>query len=256
MRRLAAVAVAALLLAGGCSAVRDLSATHCPASRKLLPQGAIDYIDFVQVGGIPYHADSRPESGRALRDGGLGGQVAVVRCKLADHIVEDPAQRYLDGDAAYLDKGTALYAVKGYRPTFRLAGRDGEMVLFEAAENPRARTWGDLLDAAGKVRWIGVNDGSNRPLATLRDRQQVARLRARLVPDGLDPAPPTTVEYQVTEKQGRGRDDRSCANTCCRTVGMAAKPQAGFSECARSARPAGPARRHPTTIMAVESGSA
>jgi hypothetical protein len=173
----AAVAVAALLLAGGCSAVRDLSATHCPASRKLLPQGAIDYIDFVQVGGITYHADSRPESGRALRDGGLGGRVAVVRCKLADHIVEDPAQRYLDGDAAYLDKGTALYAVKGYRPTFRLAGRrDGELVLFEAAENPRARTWGDLLDAAGKVRWIGINDGSNRPLATLRNRQQVARL--------------------------------------------------------------------------------
>jgi hypothetical protein len=165
------------VLAGGCSVARDLSATHCPSSRKLLPQGALDYADFVQVGGITYHADTRPVSGRALREGDLGAQVAVVRCKLADHMVEDPAKRYLDGDAAYLDKGAALYAVKGYRPTFRLAARrDGELVLFEAAENPRARTWAGLLDLEGKVRWIGVNDGSNRQLAALRDRQQVARL--------------------------------------------------------------------------------
>jgi hypothetical protein len=215
MRRLVVVAVAGLVLAGGCAAVQGLSATHCPSSRKLLPQGTADYIDFVQVGGVTYHAATRPESGQALRDGDLGTQVAVVRCKLAEHIVEDPAQRYLDGDAAYLDKGTALYAVNGYRPSFRLAARrDGEPVLFEAAENPRARTWGDLLDVAGKVRWIGVNDGSNRPLAAIRDRRQVARLvdlllgsrvgkQVACADDGvflafhLDDATATTLSYSV-----------------------------------------------------------
>jgi hypothetical protein len=215
MRCLVVVAVAVLVLAGGCSVVQDLSATHCPASRKLLPQGAADYIDFVQVGGVTYHAATRPESGQALRDGDLGTQVAVVRCKLAEHIVEDPAQRYLDGDAAYLDKGTALYAVNGYRPGFRLAARrDGELVLFEAAENPRARTWADLLDLGGKVRWIGVNDGSNRPLAAIRDRRQVARLvdlllgsrvgkQVACADDGvflafhLDDATATTLSYSV-----------------------------------------------------------
>jgi hypothetical protein len=211
MRRLVVVAVAVLVLAGGCSVVRDLSATHCPASRKLLPQGALDYADFVRVGGITYNADSRPLSGRGLREGDLGAQVAVVRCKLADHLIEDPAQRYLDGDAAYLDTGTTLYAVKGYRLAAR---RDGDLVLFEAAENPRARTWGDLLDVGGKVRWIGVNDGSNRPLAAIRDRQQVARLvdlllgsrvgnQVACADDGvflafhLDDATATTLAYSV-----------------------------------------------------------
>jgi hypothetical protein len=215
MRRLVVVAVGALLLASGCSVARDLGATHCPASRRLLPQGAADYFDFVQVGGVTYHAGTRPVAGRALREGDLGAQVAVVRCKLAEHMVEDPDKRYLDGDAAYLDKGTALYAVKGYRPGFRLAARrDGEPVLFEAAENPRARTWGDLLDLGGKVGWIGVNDGSNRPLAALRDRQQVARLVELLLgsrigkptacaDDGvflafhLDDATATTLSYSV-----------------------------------------------------------
>jgi hypothetical protein len=215
MRRLVVVAVAVLVLAGGCSVVRDLSATHCPESRKLLPQGALDYADFVQVGGITYHVDGRPVSGRGLRESALGGQVAVVHCKLADHLVEDPAQRYLDGDAAYLATGTALYTVKGYRPGFRLAARrDGDLVLFEAAENPSARTWGDRLDVGGKVRWIGVNDGSNRPLAAIRDRQQVTRLvdlllggrvgnQVACADDGvflafhLDDATATTLAYSV-----------------------------------------------------------
>jgi hypothetical protein len=218
MRRLVVVVVGALLLASGCSVARDLGATHCPASRKLLPQGAADYFDFVQVGGTTYHAGiggTGPVAGRALREGDLGAKVAVVRCKLAEHIVEDPAKRYLDGDAAYLDKGTALYAVKGYRPAFRLAARrDGELVLFEAVDNPRARTWGDLLDLGGKVRWIGVNDDRNRQLAAIRDRRQVTRLVELLLgsrvgkatacaDDGvfltfhLDDATATTLSYSV-----------------------------------------------------------
>jgi hypothetical protein len=176
MRRSIVLTVTALVLLSGCSVVRDVSAARCPSSRKLLPQGAADYIDFVRVGGITYHAGIRPAAGRALRDSDLGAQVAVVRCKLADHIIEGPGTR-LDGDAAYLDTGTPVYAVKGYRPTFRLAARrDGKLVLFEAADNPRARTWADLLDLGGKVSWIGVNDGNNRQVAAIKDRKQVARL--------------------------------------------------------------------------------
>jgi hypothetical protein len=245
MRRLVVVAVAALLLAGGCAAVQGLSATHCPSSRKLLPQGAADYIDFVQVGGVTYHAATRPESGQALRDGDLGTQVAAVRCKLAEHIVEDPAQRYLDGDAAYLDKGTVLYAVKGYRPTFRLAARrDGELALFEAAENPRAQTWGDLLDVAGKVRWIGINDGSNRPLAAIRDPQQVARLVELLLgsPSGSRrPAPTTACSWPSTSTTRPPRR----SPTACTSAGWTAATRCPRRSAPRSAqrcdKPAPPA---------------
>jgi hypothetical protein len=147
-------------------------------------------------------------------------------------MVEDPGQRYLDGDAVYLDKGTALHVVKGYRPTFRLAARrDGELVLFEAAENPRARTWADLLDLGSKVRWIGVNDGSNRPLAALRDRQHGldwtcparrwwrrpwrADLTAAGAPARRDSAgcPPTTWPDPWRTWSTSSTSDRSCAAT-------------------------------------------
>jgi hypothetical protein len=214
MRRLIVLAVTALLLLSGCSALHDLSATRCPASRKLLPQGAVDYIDFVRVGGITYHAGLRPAAGRALGDSDLGAQVAVVRCKLADHIVQGP-DTHLDGDAAYLDKGTPVYAVKGYRTTFRLAARrDGKLVLFEAADTPHARTWADLLDLGGKVAWIGINDDHNRQVGAIRDRRQVTRLVELLLgspagtpaacPDGgsflafhLNDATATTLSYHV-----------------------------------------------------------
>jgi hypothetical protein len=76
----------------------------------------------------------------------LGQRVAEVRCKLADFHADPPVT--LDGDAAYLDEGTALHAVRGHRPNFRLAARrDGRLVLFEATTNARVRS---------RPRWRGA----------------------------------------------------------------------------------------------------
>ena len=189
MRRSIVLVVAAMVL-GGCTLASGLTSTSCPSSRRLLPQEAADYVDFVQLDGITYHARTRGATGRDLHDSDLGAQVAAVRCKLADHIVEEPGGQ-LDGDAAYLDPGTALHAVRGYRPRFRLAARrEGRLVLFEAVENPRARTWGDLLDLSGKVRRITVHDDDLHQLAVLGDRRQVAQLVGLLLRSPLGPTGP------------------------------------------------------------------
>jgi hypothetical protein len=83
----------------------------------------------------------------------------------------------------------ALHAVRGYRPSFRPAARrEGKLVLFEAAENPGARAWGDLLDLGGKVRAIAVKDNNLRQLATISDRDQVNRLVERLLGSPLGTA--------------------------------------------------------------------
>jgi hypothetical protein len=47
MRRLLALVAAALLPQAGCTLARNLDATHCPSSRRLLPEAAADYLDFV-----------------------------------------------------------------------------------------------------------------------------------------------------------------------------------------------------------------
>lgn len=173
MRRAIAlsVSVASLLsLLAGCSVVEGMGARNCPASRRLNP-GQADRFDFVKVGGVTYHATqaSGPLAGRELRGGDLGRRVAEVRCQLADSHTDPPVN--FDGDAAFLAEGTALHAVRGYRPGFRLAARrEGRLVLFEAVENPRARTWGDLLDLRGKVRAIRLyRDGPVRPAGAVTD---------------------------------------------------------------------------------------
>ena len=81
--------------------------------------GVIDWVDFIRFGGITYVvAPTKP--GRMLTANDLGPVFATVRLKL-DGNVQDPAYQSKDGDAAFLDAGTKIYTMKGYRPTFRLA---------------------------------------------------------------------------------------------------------------------------------------
>src|SRR4029453_7887903 len=108
-------------------------------------QDAADYRNFVKLNGITYTAD-RPVVGRTLDDGDLGPVHTRVRCSLRKKMAPTRGELQ-DGDAAYLEAGSPLYQVRGYRPTFRLAAhQDGRLVVFEADTSPRARVGRDLLD--------------------------------------------------------------------------------------------------------------
>ena len=98
-----------------------------------------------------------------------------------------------DGDAAFVAPGAPVYTVKGYRPTFRLAAsHGGGLWFYEVREVSGARRGADVLDLAGKVRYIGVNtrfDGTTE-LAAIKQRKQVddlvlAVLRAPFRPSQL-----------------------------------------------------------------------
>jgi hypothetical protein len=126
--------------------------------------------------------------GRTLREGDLGPVHAKVRCSLREKL--DPTRgEPQDGDAAYLDAGSPLYQVRGYRPTFRLAARqDGRLVTFEADTNPRARAGRDLLDLEGKIRRISINshtDGTTE-LGAITDPGQVAGMVRMLLAGPVD----------------------------------------------------------------------
>jgi hypothetical protein len=158
-----------------------------PGCRKLVRQDAADYVNFVKLNGITYTAD-RPVVGRMLVEGDLGPVQARVRCSLRDKM--DPTRgEPQDGDAAYLEAGSPLYRVRGYRPSFRLAARqDGRLVLFEADTNPRARAGRDLLDLEGKVRRISINsraDGTTE-LGAITDSKQVAAMVRMLLAGPVD----------------------------------------------------------------------
>jgi hypothetical protein len=187
VRRGMLVVAMVALLAGGCDLVTAPAVSGGPGCRKLVRQDAADYLNFVKLNGITYSAD-RPVVGRTLGDGDLGPVHDRVRCLLRDKM--DPTrQEPQDGDAAYLEAGSPLYQVRGYRPTFRVAARqDGRLVLFEADTNPRARAGRDLLDLEGKVRRISINsrDDGTTELGAITDPRQVAAMVRMLLAGAVD----------------------------------------------------------------------
>ncbi|HET8912571.1 MAG TPA: hypothetical protein VFN23_13950 [Ktedonobacteraceae bacterium] len=165
------VILSVMLTLVGCAPASTTSPTS--STSKVV----IDWVDFIHIGGILY-LNSPEKSGRSLTKSDLGPVFATVTFKLAGN-VQTQNYRSKDGDAAFLDAGTKLYAVKGYKPTFRLAAQvNNAITLYEADTNPHARKGSDLLDIGGKVRSIGIvsdQDGVTE-LAAIKDPKQVATL--------------------------------------------------------------------------------
>ena len=117
---------------------------------------AIDWINFIRFDGITYLATSHSIDQRnpALSRDILGPKHDEVRFMVAGNVT-DPNYQMKDGDAAFWEKGTPVYEVRGYAPETLLAAVGPErIILFEADTNPNARKGSDLLDIEGKVEAI------------------------------------------------------------------------------------------------------
>jgi hypothetical protein len=90
----------------------------------------IEWVNFVQVGSTQYVAG--PQSTTVLQEGDLGPVFAHVKFKVSGNVC-DPGYRIKDGDAAFLDPGTAIYQVNGQLSSEQLAARfDGSIVVYRA----------------------------------------------------------------------------------------------------------------------------
>ncbi len=90
----------------------------------------IDWVNFVEVGSTQYVAG--PESARTLQQSDLGPVYAHVKFKVSGNVC-DPSYRLKDGDAAFLEPGTAIYQVTGHPPGEQLAARfNGSILAYRA----------------------------------------------------------------------------------------------------------------------------
>jgi hypothetical protein len=153
------------------------------------PGVSIDWVDLVQLHGVTYLAVwTSPD--RPLQQGDLGSQYGTVKVKLAGS--QDPNHRLQDGDAGVLDPGTAVYTMKAFAPSFRLAAYDqGRLTLYEADTNPRARVGADLLDLVNKVSYIGINSGQDgrTELGAVHNPDQVGALIGMVLKAPVDQTP-------------------------------------------------------------------
>lgn len=107
-----------------------LSACQYPGSTHGCSNVQIDWVDFIQVGTIQYVAG--PSAPAGLQESDLGSVFAHVKFKVAGNVC-DPNYRLKDGDAAFLEPGTPIYAING-RPSNQMlaAHHDGRIVAYEA----------------------------------------------------------------------------------------------------------------------------
>lgn len=112
------------------------------------PQNTIiDWVDFVKWNDTTYEANY--EMNEVKKDWETAGEVGEVKYMLDGHAGTNHQTK--NGDAAYLQKGTKLFAMKGYDPAFRIIA-DGK--VYEVTESDKAETVGDFLDIKGKVQRV------------------------------------------------------------------------------------------------------
>jgi hypothetical protein len=107
-----------------------VSACQLPGSAQGCSDVQIDWVDFIQLGATQYLAGVGAPT--TIQEGDLGPVVARVKFKVAGNVC-DPNYKPKDGDAAFLEPGTAIYQVNG-QPVSKVvaAQRNGQIVTYVA----------------------------------------------------------------------------------------------------------------------------
>ncbi|WP_088012721.1 hypothetical protein [Gottfriedia acidiceleris] len=72
-------------------------------------QSIIEWVDFVRWNGVEYNG---VQSGVLANENFIDEKVGEVKFKVSDHIT-NPRYKIKDGDAAFHEKGTEIYSIKG-----------------------------------------------------------------------------------------------------------------------------------------------
>lgn len=146
--------------ATGRAIVRDVDG--CP--RSVGSFGSVSWIDVVHTGGVTYERVDliAPHEATVSRTR-VGPRLGTVRCAIAD-AVQKPGYKLRDGEAIFLEPGTAVHALTGADVGFRIVAMDdGSPVVYENRSRPGARTGADLLPFATQqvrgVTFLSEEDG-------------------------------------------------------------------------------------------------
>ncbi len=120
--------------------------------------GVLEYSDALMLGDVVYLNYRSMDDLVKLPPEAIGEQIDTVAYTMSDDACTDFVMQ--SRDATFLPAGTPIYKLKDYRTSFRVYA---EGRIFQAAENPDAKTVGDLYDIEGKVKSldrVSGNDGS------------------------------------------------------------------------------------------------
>ncbi|MEH6994401.1 hypothetical protein V7075_17070 [Neobacillus drentensis] len=148
------------------------------------PDGAIEWVDLVKIDDVTYQhqfeaAPDEPLSTQIEE----GEPIGKVTYKMADNACSDHKMR--NGDAAYLEKGTTVYTVKGYPSSLMVVANDK---VYVADQKKDAKTIGDIYPIKGLVKEVHIestDDGSR--IHTFSQEAKEKFLNEWLLLEAIDP---------------------------------------------------------------------
>lgn len=104
------------------------------------------------------------ERAGAADAGDRAARVGKIERLVPDNIEKTGYDWLESGNSDHLERGTPVYAVEGYDPSFRVVARgDGGWTLYEVAANRGAEKTADLLDIRGETGLVSVGDIASSP---------------------------------------------------------------------------------------------
>lgn len=137
-----------LLTLPGCAGVGERQSEGAAGDCKSI----IEWVDFLKLNDITYSYNS--EGTEEIKAGQQEKQIGEVAYMLNGHACTDHVSQ--NGDAAYLPAGTPVYAMKGYKSSYRVVAANK---VYEAQRNPHAKTIGELWDIDGKIAKVSLESG-------------------------------------------------------------------------------------------------
>ncbi|MBU8732876.1 hypothetical protein KM915_22960 [Cytobacillus oceanisediminis] len=123
------------------------------------PDGVIEWVDIVMVQDIQYqHHFPEPADEHTPTTIEKGKKLGEVTYTMADSACSNHKMK--NGDAAYLEEGTAIYEIKGYPSTLAIMANDKAYIV---ETNKKAKTAGELYPLGKLVKNIYIEsteDGS------------------------------------------------------------------------------------------------
>ena len=96
----------------------------CPQLSSSAPRAIVEYVDPIEANGIQYLV----QPSVVISGSDIGAEQFRVRCSFAqlNAVTHRETPNLRDGDASFLDAGTAVFAINGWSPLCRLAAKTGD----------------------------------------------------------------------------------------------------------------------------------
>lgn len=134
-------------------------------------QAVIDWLDFIQWNGLEYNGVHNSEIADASF---IEKEIGEVRFKVADN-VSNPSYQLKDGDAAFHEKGTKLYSIKGKDNIIAVkdeAAINGYRIYFDMDNSKYKWHFDDVsLEQVKKIEiFQSATPAGNQQIATIEDK--------------------------------------------------------------------------------------